>query len=419
LRIVVSHPGVGLFVQQTVRAFYDADVLDRFYTTFALLHGQGIGRFLYRNYGRSVSSLQKKAIIKLSNRLVENIPAPYIHTFPLFEMVRIVAGRSSSWQAADAIWEWAEKRFDRFVSEKLVDNDAVYGFEHAVLETFKSAKIKKIKTVYEMPAPHHETTTRILNAEYERFPELGGYQKYLAENKTRKRNQRREEELDLADVIVCNSDVTRDSLLNAGVEASKIIKVPLGMPYMSSVPKNQASRDKFKVLYAGTISLLKGVHYLLDAWRTLSPRKDVELHLVGKLDLPAALFENASNIFLHEPISRSELREYYRKSTLVVLPTLLDGFGMVVSEALAEGIPVLTTPRAGSAEFIKDRFNGFIVPPCDSEAIAQVLEWCAENKSEVLGMRNACIKTARSWQWEDYRNSISKAVISRLESVAC
>lgn len=419
MRIVVSHPGVGPFVQQTVRAFYDANVLDKFYTTFALLHDQGIGRFIYKNYGRSVSSLQKKAIIKLSNRLLENIPPQYIHTLPLSEIVRTAAGRLSRGQAADAIWEWAEKRFDRFVSKNLVDNDAVYGFEHAVLETFRSAKIKKIKTVYEMPAPHHETTTRILKAEYEKFPELGGYQKYLANNKTIKRNQRREEELNLADVIVCNSDVTRDSLLNVGVEASKIIKVPLGMPYISSVPENVASWETLTILYAGTISLGKGVHYLLDAWRTLSARKNVELHLVGKLDLPATVFENLNNIFLHKPVSRMELRERYRKSTLVVLPTLLDGFGMVVSEALAEGVPVLTTPRAGSSEFIKDRFNGFIVPPGNSEAIAEILEWCADNKSEVLGMRDACIKTARSWQWVDYRNSISKAVVNRLEDVAC
>ena len=417
MRIVISNPGVGSFIQQTVRAFHEAGSLDRFYTTVALMTDCGLGSVLFTKYGSE--KFRKRLAEKFYNRLILDIPSVNIHTFPVSEIARVIATRLGWSEVGDTVWEWSEKRFDKLVSKNLEGLDAVYAYEHAALETFRAAKIKGIRTIYEMPAPHHATTSRILDAEYEKYPELAGFQKQLSQSKTELRNQRREQELRLADIVVCNSNVTRDSLINAGVESSRIIKVPLGMPAIPADSKRDAWGGKMICLYAGSISLKKGVHYLLKAWETFGNRKDMELQLFGHMELPEATFKNLSdNVVINKPVSSLELREHYRSSSILLFPTLFDGFGMVVSEALAEGLPVLTTTRAGASEFIKDKYNGFIVPVCDPRAIVSVLEWCASNRDTLHDMRDACTETARSWQWEDYRHSISSAVRVRLASEA-
>ena len=412
MRVIVSHPGTGPFVRQTIRAFHEAGSLEAFHTSLAF----GSGSLLSTIATNAAFSSRLTSIAKrLDQRVIADIPADLVKVHPFREICRLAAGRLAGTVVLDTVWEWSEIGFDRGVAKHVAaPGDAVYAYEHAALETLQVAREKGLLAIYEMPAPHHALTSRVFREEYEKFPELfDPVAKELA-NRTCRRDARREEELGLAQVIVCNSRLTEQSLIDAGVDSRRIVRVPLGMPPLSAMEGRPEEGPKQIFLHAGTMSLRKGTHYLLRAWRRVRPPRSAELRLFGKLDLPVTSVKHLpDNVYISGTISRDELKRWYQRSALLMFPTLLDGFGMVLTEAMAAGLPVLTTRRAGSSDFIDHGSNGFLVPPADDEAIAESLDWCFSHPVELAEMRQHCLRRAESWQWPDYRECLRNQLMRR------
>jgi glycosyltransferase involved in cell wall biosynthesis len=87
----------------------------------------------------------------------------------------------------------------------------------------------------------------------------------------------------------------------------------------------------------------------------------------------------------------------------MILPTLCDGFGMVILEALANGLPVITTSNAGGADAIVSGRSGFVIAPADRDAIVERLSWCDANPDTLFGMRRHALDRAGDWTWEGFR----------------
>jgi glycosyltransferase involved in cell wall biosynthesis len=122
------------------------------------------------------------------------------------------------------------------------------------------------------------------------------------------------------------------------------------------------------------------------------------------------------SITIKPTIPRSELYAKYGCADVLAFPTLADGFGMVVTEAFANGLPVITTTRAGAADLVRHGENGLIVEAANSVAIAEALEWCLKNRPALVKMRGAARATAVSWQWSDYRRALSEGLRDKLAS---
>src|SRR5262249_37505886 len=160
----------------------------------------------------------------------------------------------------------------------------------------------------------------------------------------------------------------------------------------------------------GTFSIRKGAHYLLSAWRKLAP-KNALLQVFGANNLPSELTSDLPiSIKISATIPQSELFGHYRSADVLVFPTLCDGFGMVVTEAFAQGLPVITTNRAGASDLVRHEENGLIVPAGDASALAEALEWCLTHRTELTLMRRAALETAASRQWHDFRRALSRSV---------
>jgi glycosyltransferase involved in cell wall biosynthesis len=89
---------------------------------------------------------------------------------------------------------------------------------------------------------------------------------------------------------------------------------------------------------------------------------------------------------------------------------LCDGFGLVVSEALAHGLPVITTDQVGAADLLEEGVSGFVLPAGDVDALAARLEWCVTHPAELRAMRAAALQAARARTWEVYRHELRAAV---------
>ena len=118
--------------------------------------------------------------------------------------------------------------------------------------------------------------------------------------------------------------------------------------------------------------------------------------------------------FSTEPVSKAEMARAYDEASVLVFPTLCDGFGMVVAEALAHGVPVITTSNAGAADLIAEGRNGFVVPPGDVTALAERMQWCVDHPADVEEMREEALATAGRWTWSDFRSSFRNQLFSRL-----
>jgi len=148
------------------------------------------------------------------------------------------------------------------------------------------------------------------------------------------------------------------------------------------------------------------LHYLLEAWRRLDLR-NTELRIVGRFPRYKGIVTNYAQVarFLG-PLEWIGLREEYRRADLLCLPSLSDGFGQVVLEALACGTPALTTSSCGASDLILDRQNGFVVPAGDLEALIATLEWASQNRDQVRQMRASARVTAEQYPWTRFRKSI-------------
>ncbi|RZK76847.1 MAG: glycosyltransferase [Pedobacter sp.] len=202
------------------------------------------------------------------------------------------------------------------------------------------------------------------------------------------------------------------TLIDAGINENKIIKIPLAYPEVSEDYLMKDSIDSFTFICIGSLSLTKGTHILLDAWRKhFSKLANAKLIFAGNNSLPDKVIENLpANIRIMGFLNKPDLELIYREADLLVFPTLGDGFGMVITEAMAHGIPVLTTKNSAGYDLIENEVDGFITEAGDAEALAERMRWIVENKSILPNMSKLIIEKAKKYQWSDYRKLLIKDV---------
>jgi glycosyltransferase involved in cell wall biosynthesis len=226
---------------------------------------------------------------------------------------------------------------------------------------------------------------------------------------------RRQAEWDCADVIIAASQFTKNSYARVGRDVSRVRVIPLGAP--SSIAAAMAdsggsvTAEPLQLLWAGKFSLLKGAHYLLDAWRAGNLGRHARLRIFGTNHLPKSLVEPLPvGIEFCGSIPREELMAHYQSSDALIFPTLCDGFGMVATEAWSRGLPVITTDCAGAADLLRPGENGLLIKAGDTSEIGKVIDWCLSHRSELHDMRVSAAATAAGWQWTDYRRAHADAL---------
>lgn len=411
LKILLSSPLTAPFVQHVAHALYEADLLDRYCTTFV----DRPNAWWRRTACQVGACLGWDVATPLRRRAVDLIPLNCVADYPFWELIRVLASRLDRGQVVgDVLWELAENQFDRWVASQVrSQTQAVYGYEHACLATFKRAHELGLACVYELPAAEHDANANLLRGEIARFPALGtAYSKHTARLQTR-RSQRRLAEWNLAHVVITNSTYTRRTYEQAGRDVSKVHVVPLGAPPIAPAGLEGGSHGQgpLRVLWVGSFSIIKGAHYLLSAWKTWAP-KDAILDIYGRSLLPpAAVGEPSASMRFAGTVPHCELANVYRTADILVLPSLSDGFGQVVTEALSNGLPVIASQCVGSSDLISPGENGFLVQAGSSDDLVSALEWCATHRDKLATMRKAAMATAAGWQWTDYH----KALVSNLQ----
>lgn len=408
--VLIAHPGVNPFVRHSTLGLQRHDLLHHFCVCYLDHPDYSLSRF----FKEVATRIWPPFVDELERRAFHDIPMERVRTYPFWELLRTFTNRYlNAPLLTDWIWETQEHRFDRWVANQVDDEiAATYTYEHAGLETIRAARRQGIPTFHEQPSQHHAFFNRVYREQTDAYPELRQQSSDALHDspKSARRNARRDRELALADFVLCNSSFTKRTLIDAGTEPDKIVVTPYGFPSVD--PKVQSSPDTVTFLNAGTQNLRKGMHLLYDAWRQLklSPNK-ARLWLIGRMELPESLRRGLpGDVSISDSIPHRDLMERYKKASVFVLPSLADGFGMVITEAMSRGVPVITTENTGGPDIITHGEDGFIIPPNDIDALKAQMQWCIEHKHQLPDIGTRAVETARSWQWSDYEDAIAAVI---------
>jgi len=415
MRFLMGTMAHNQHVQNIAQALHEANLLGAFYSGGVDHWGGGVAGTLRKWAGNCWPDLDRR----MARRRVSTIPEELVRSNWGWEMCRLLSRDIAHRPVLeDWFWERSEKSLDRSCARLMGtrDFDAFLGVEYGALSALEAAKAAGKLTVVAYLSPHHATREKWEDVEFERFPELLTPARKRLLLKGPERNARRDAENKMADVFHCASRFTRDSLIAAGLPANRMICVPLGCPDVSASLTSSPVQSGIRFLYSGPVSVRKGAHVVLAAWKLADTKRRAELHFYGRCAMPEKSLTGAGDkVVFHGNVSKAEIGRAYQQASVLVFPTLCDGFGMVVAEAFANGLPVITTPNAGASDLIVEGRNGFIVPPGNPEALAQRIEWCILHPREVFEMREEALNTARRWNWAAFRSSFSAQLSDQLQ----
>jgi glycosyltransferase involved in cell wall biosynthesis len=206
--------------------------------------------------------------------------------------------------------------------------------------------------------------------------------------------------VEAADFICVSSTFVKNSFLKQGFPVEKLLFCPYPVDLQAFQPAKEPrpANRPFTILHTGGLSLRKGTPYLLEAFRLIRkkiPNAVLRIKRHLRNDVTDIVKKN-SNL----PIEWSESLDFaghvrrYQTSDLLLFPSIEDGFAFVVAEALACGLPVVTTSNVGASDLIKPGINGEIVPIRDAPALANAaLKWWEKiSAGEKIGGREQLIK---------------------------
>ena len=315
---------------------------------------------------------------RLRDRYHRELAASRVEAPRYMRLARELHGRylrKSMWHRIMDRNAWFEKmaanRLRALIREG-VPCDTVFSYSYAAGSIFRAARSLGLRTVLGQIDPGSVEDELVANL-YERAGQSPRYERIPKTYWERWRD-----EIALSDVVVANSCWTKKALMCVGVAANKITVLPLAydlpraeMVTKEPLPPSFTDDRPLRLLFLGQVTFRKGIGPVLEAIHRM-PDAPIRLDIVGEvqIDIPASTKGDA-RVFLHGAVQRGSVRRYYRDADLFLFPTLSDGFGLTQLEALAHGLPVLTSRNCG--EVIEHDVNGYVLDSVTPEAIERVL----------------------------------------------
>ena len=409
--ILLSHPTHNANVRQAAVALAEAGLLREFWTCVAWNPASAVNRFIP---ARLREQLSRRALPKLLR--------DQVRLFPMRELTRhLCAGTGLSWLArhengilsVDAVYRSLDRRVAREV-RRMEGLSSVYCYEDGAAATFAAARESGLRCIYDLPIGYWRAAHEIYEEEKDREPEWASTLTGMLDSPAKL--ERKDEELQAADLVVLASTFTRQTLPFAELKGKQVAVIPYGAPERVPEPSTVPLGTKLRILFVGGLGQRKGLSYLLKAAEMLGHA--VELTLLGRKAAETCTPLNDA-IRRHRwipSLPHAEVLKEMGHHDILVCPSLFEGFGLVILEAMSRGIPVITTPNTAGPDIITDDLDGFIVPIRSAEAIAVRLEELTHAPEKLRAIKYAAWQTAGSFAWETYRSNLARIVRGALVS---
>jgi glycosyltransferase involved in cell wall biosynthesis len=413
MSVVFSHPTGNANVRAAAKGLADASLLTRFHTTIAVFPGGVLD---------SLGAL--RPLSELRRRQFDSSLRPHTTTWPWLETGRLIASRASFNQlikheqgifSIDAIYRNLDKRVGNSVQYAARRGArAVYAYEDGAISSFRQANKIGLQCFYDLPTGYWRAARRLLAGEKERWPAWASTMTGL--NDSEEKLCIKDEELSLANRIFVASTFVANTLKEYPGKLPPIDIIPYGFPTIG--PKREyhvrKQGQKIKLLFVGKLSQQKGIADLFAAINTLS--NWVELTLVGhkgSSSCPALDAELAKHRW-YPTLHHEGVLQLMRAHDVLLFPSLFDGFGLVMTEAMSQGTPVIATDRSAGPDLITNDQNGWLIEAGSASAIQNAIERILMQPNIVAKAGNEAWEKARDRPWKLYSEELSNAIRSHL-----
>lgn len=373
---------------------------------FGVFHHFELGRELQRRglLGKIYSTFPR---IRLKR---EGLPNTKVETFPWIHGPEMLLGRIGmpSW-FLDQTGYINALLFDEWTARRIGDCDALIAISGAALKTGGLVQKRGGKFICDRGSTHQRYQERLIREEHSRWK--------IDIPISDLRDTIREEKIyETADAITVPSSFAKRSFIESGVPEHKLHVIPYGVHLGNFAKVADPPKDAFEVLFVGALALRKGVPYLLEAFSQIKhPSK--RLRLIGAMSpcLKEVLDRlPKENVEFLGSVPQSSLRGIMSRSHLLVLPSIEDGFGLVLSQALACGCPVIASSNTGGENLFTHGEEGFLVPIREVGALTERMQQLADDPEMQRQMSEAGLRRVRQLDgWTQY-GSLWENLLRRL-----
>lgn len=353
------------------------------------LHSRGVLEAVFTGYPS----------FKLKN---ENVPQGMIRTFPWLQS-SYMAFPWKQHLPRSFIQQWEHltaTTFGNWVAKSLPECDVYVGLSGSSLPAGEKAHQHGAAYVCDRGSAHIRVQDQLLREEHALWdmPFAGIDPRTIA---------REEAEYAEADMITVPSIFAYRSFVKQGMSAEKLCLLSYGVNVSRFQPVAEPAVDKLDILYVGAMSLQKGIQYLVQAYQQIShPNKSITFvgapsqELIQMLKM-RNLWPADAKVLGHVP--QTELKNIMSCSHVLVLPSVQDGFGMVMAQAMACACPVIASCNTGGEDLFTDGDEGYIVPIRDVKALAERLQQLGDKPEERAAMGKRALARVQSLGgWSSY-----------------
>ena len=388
--VLLAHPGTQ-HSHQLAKQLARNGILDEFWTGFALATDSNLFRSFY-------DYLPKRLKRRMENRVLSGVSAKQLRTMPLVErnaMKEIREGRSEQlvFMERNRVFQ------ERIPGSSLQRASAVIGFDTSSWTLAERSRVLGKPFFLDQSTSHPVATQTIMQEVARAYPDWQG----TIETRLPEMLVCEEQEYRLAKKIVAASSFSKKTLVTHGVPVEKIVVNPYGVDlHLFHTPGPGTERRPLRFLFLGTISARKGVPLLVDAWGKMA-LKEAELWLVGPSKTHERnLIPALPGLRLLGPCPHRELPDLLRQCDVLVFPGYCEGFALVLLEALASGLPIITTEATAGPDLITDGVEGRIIPTGNLDALCEAMQEFARQPNKAQEMSLAARRCAERFSWDSY-----------------
>jgi starch synthase len=282
---------------------------------------------------------------------------------------------------------------------ELAGSDIIIGFDTASWLLADRALSLGRKFVLDRTTVHPRSFGRILPQLIEQFPQ---WMEDWAHHRLPELCAAEDAEHDGAHRIVVGSSFTRRTLIENGVPTERIAVAPLGVDLAEFTPGVRPGSRPLRFVFVGILGARKGLPLLLDVWRSLG-NVHAELWLVGSLNVPQRrLIPNLPGLLALGKVSRGTMPGVLRQCDVLVFPSYFEGFGAVLLEAMAAGLPVIATDATGAPDVMTNGLEGYVIPAGDAAALKDAMQRFVDSPENLGPMSAAARRCAERHSWDEF-----------------
>jgi len=408
-KIIVAHPGKQHSFQLAT-ALKQNGMLYKYITTVYDRPGSFTSVLKYFLKGK----MKKKAGTRSTKSLAND------EIIQFYELGALILLLISKFPSSDKVWKKLNGRLSDVFGRKVAyyaikeNVDAVICFDTNCVALFKILKEKapNIKRIMDVSIANRLYMKEKFIEDMNRTGDNGikKEQIYLWDDRNIHRFQ---QEINDSQYFIVASNIVKESLLFSGVRHKQIGVVPYGVnqgqfPFVQKRP----SKKPLRIIYVGQITYRKGIHHLLKVVSGFS-ESEVKLTLAGGYAKSSALYQNykdEKNIKFLGFVTRDDLAREYQDADVFVFPTLGEGYGLVVLEAMSCGVPVISSDCAGGNDAITIYEDGLVFKAGDDDELKDSIRWFIDHPDKLPVFSQKAHEKSLNFSWQKYYDSVTQLI---------